>query len=262
MFCPKCGANAGNANFCSKCGYNLGDVPVDLMHSNQLNQQPHPPAPRPVSVPPKKKKRRGCFIGIGVFLIAVIIIAVVSSTIASKYPYVPQPAETSSAGQSKASPEQATNKKAEAKKIDDKTWEIFIDSIKRNNEIMKGVSGLSDGSMDSLEVYNYCKDAESSLGHNSTVYPLDNLSSDSDAYQYVSEAQKYTTDIQIIAQSVCKYIDSQKTSDLSKVTEYINIQKQAMSVVINNRSVYLKKAGFSEKEITAVINQLDSQLGK
>lgn len=127
---------------------------------------------------------------------------------------------------------------------------------------MKGVSGLSDGSMDALEVYNYCKEAESSLGHNSAIYPLNNLQNDSDAYQYVSEAQKYTTDIQIIAHSVCKYIDSQKTSDLSKVTEYINIQKQAMSVVINNRSVYLKKVGFSEKEITAVVNQLDSQLGK
>lgn len=160
MFCPKCGANAGNANFCPKCGYNLGDVPVDLMHSNQLNQQPHPPAPRPVSVPPKKKKRRGCFIGIGVFLIAVIIIAVVSSTIASKYPYVPQPAETSPSGQSKTASTQKAKMIVDANKFSNISYQQLSKLMGGPGEKDKSGIKLYKASGDSIvgDIYYYNND--------------------------------------------------------------------------------------------------------
>lgn len=34
MFCPKCGANAGNANFCPKCGAKLPQPEQNYQHSN------------------------------------------------------------------------------------------------------------------------------------------------------------------------------------------------------------------------------------
>ena len=76
MFCPKCGANAGNSNFCPKCGYNLGDVPVDLMHSQQMAQQQPVRTPRSASVPPKKKKHH-----IGRIVLIIILVVVLTPII-------------------------------------------------------------------------------------------------------------------------------------------------------------------------------------
>lgn len=89
MFCPKCGADAGNANFCPNCGYNLGDVPVDLMHSQQIAQQQPVRTPRPAPAPPKKKKHHAGKIILGTILVVVVIplittIAVMVSTPAAK----------------------------------------------------------------------------------------------------------------------------------------------------------------------------------
>lgn len=79
MFCPKCGANAGDANFCPNCGYNLGDVPVDLMHTQQTTQQPTTRIPRPAPKPPKQKKSKGW---IPIFIVLVIILAIIIGIIA------------------------------------------------------------------------------------------------------------------------------------------------------------------------------------
>ena len=91
MFCPKCGADVGNANFCPKCGYSLGNVPMDLMHTQGMAPQPptHRPASSPMPAPPKKKKHHAGKIILGTILVVVVIslittIAVMVSTPAAK----------------------------------------------------------------------------------------------------------------------------------------------------------------------------------
>lgn len=86
MFCPKCGANAGNSNFCPKCGYNLGDVPVDLMHASHQPAQQTQHVPILTPTQPKKKKRKGCLIGAMSFFITIIVVTVVVAAVASKNP--------------------------------------------------------------------------------------------------------------------------------------------------------------------------------
>ena len=143
--------------------------------------------------------------------------------------------------------------KEEAKSIDEKTWKIFVESIKYHNQIMKALGSVADGGT-AVDAYNYADKADATLGTWSTQYP----SSDNEkAQKYTQSASLFTVDVQLEAKDLKKYLDSLKTSDLSNLQNAINTTKQQIDVVISNRADYLRSAGYTEDEITAVASSLD-----
>ncbi len=143
--------------------------------------------------------------------------------------------------------------KEEAKSIDEKTWKIFVESIKYHNQIMKAMGSVADGGT-AVDAYNYADKADTTLGTWSTQYPSSN---NEKAQKYTQSASLFTVDVQLEAKDFKKYLDSLKTSDLSNLQNTIDTTKQQIDVVISNRADYLRSAGYTEDEITAVASSLD-----
>ena len=66
---------------------------------------------------------------------------------------------------------------------------------------------------------------------------------------------------QMAAESLMKYLDSRKTSDLSNAQENIQNAVTAATTIASNRGALLAKAGLSQEEIQVKIEEDMSDLG-
>lgn len=239
MFCPKCGANAGNSNFCPKCGYNLGDVPVDLMHSNQLNQQPRPPRPTPV--PPKKKKHH-----IG-RIVAAIILVPIAVTLAiclpnAKFSYSPSAAAST----------QPVDKKAAALKTDKILCTATLETSKCAQDLTTIIKGLASGTTDEYTAYKNAQTIESNMGTISAPATDVNANGVSD---YSTAVSSYTTSIFGAAHDLVKYLDNNKLSTLSSIDYSLQQATADLTKAIAARDTFLSSAGVNKTEKISNYNE-------
>ncbi len=231
--CPECGKEISDkATACPNCG-----CPIAPNKQNEsLNIDLNPPQ--------KVKKKGGC---LKASLIFFIICIGISAVIALQIP------KSTSSSQSKPSTEttQATEDiKQAAQLTDEQIWGYVLPVINANNQLMKIVENES---ATSLDIYNAAKEFKEFCRQTWSNPP--EVSGDG-AKEYLDSCRDYILLEQTMADSLLKYIDSGKTSDLSKAQENIQTCVQAISIVSANKATFLSINGFTSEEIQEISNNL------
>ncbi len=166
---------------------------------------------------------------------------------------VPSSTDTSGAVSSKGDSKKADGNSKDAEdtrtallKFDEQTWEDFKILYNSHNNFMKSISAYSDNQANSLDFYNVCADAKDYFANASTSYDYGTTDEEK---TYLSAFELVALSDQQAAEKLIKYIDSGKTSDLSKAQEYIQRAKDALVNIAENRGTLLVKAGLTDKEI-------------
>lgn len=134
--------------------------------------------------------------------------------------------------------------------MDEQLWEYVLPIINAHNQLMKI---MGNGSSTSLNIYNAAKDFETMCQQTWSAPP--EVSGDG-TEEYLNSCRDYIIIEQAMAESLLKYIDSSKTSDLSKVQENIQSCSQALITLASNRGTFLSLYGFSTKEIQEITGDL------
>lgn len=143
--------------------------------------------------------------------------------------------------------------KEDAADIDDKVWENVEIAIKANNVIVNNFDKALSGEISLVDYYDSCKEASKVLGGNSTKFPK----SDNDgAKSYIQSSTQYVIQVQILSDSVIKYIDKAETKNLSAVKSNIEQCSELIAVVAQNRGVFLSTNGFTDEEIKERAEQI------
>lgn len=234
--CPECGKEISDkASACPNCGYPLT--------AEDKNETVSPPIP--TTIPVKKKKKRGCLTSIIVFLFFIFI---VGTAIGNSTSFQGKNQKTS-----EETTEEAVLTKDEAKALDEQIWSYVLPVINANNQLMKAMAAYSEGSISQLDLYNITKDFKDYAQNAWSAAPD---VTDDGAKQYLESCRDYIIVEQTMAESLLKYLDSLKTSDLSKVQENIERCNQALGNVASNKGVFLSLNGFSDEEIEEISNNL------
>lgn len=229
--CSECGKKISNkAKTCPNCGCPIGE-------SSNLAQAS--PSIANSMASSKKKKGNGCLICIVCFL---AVSAFAGFMISSG------DATTKSESESVAE-----FTKDDAADIDSKVWENVEIAIKANNAIVENFDKAVSGQIVLVDYYDYCKETAKILGRNSIGFPK---SDDEGAKIYIQSATQYVIQVQILANSIVKYIDKAETKNLSAVKSNIEQCTQLMGVVAQNRGVFLGTNGFTDDEIKALVEQI------
>ncbi len=229
--CPECGKEISDkATACPNCGY-----PVEPNKQNETFNND-------LTIPKKVKKKEGCLKPILIFFIICIGISAVIALQAPKKVSSPQ-----SEPSTETTPETDDTKQA-AKLTDEQIWEYVLPVINANNNLMKIVGNES---ATKLDIYNAAKDFKEFCRQTWSNPPE---VSGNGAKEYLDSCRDYISLEQTMADSLLKYIDSGKTSDLSKAQENIQTCVQAISVVSANKGTFLSINGFTSEEIQEIIN--------
>lgn len=232
MYCPKCGNNTGTDRFCSKCGYHMWEPPVQ------------PPVPGNLQKPPQNKNK-------GKYL-PFLILAVVLMWGAIGY-FLSQSGTTDNSDSENPSEEETFENAEEAwLAFDERTWSDFVKLYTAHNNLMNALSAFSNGNLSMVDFYQYCEDARDYFASMSLTF---NYATSEDENDYLSAFEYLALSDQRAAESLMKYLDSQKTSDLSSAEESIENAKSAITTIASNRGTLLVKAGLSQEEIQERVEQ-------
>ncbi len=186
------------------------------------------------------------FTVIGLFLISVIFGALLESSETQQNP--------------KSETEQETNISKDDEKLtendwknfDKKSWDDYIEIINYNNSILSALKNPTN-----MNNYEVIKNGKNFFMNKYAALDYGNN----------EEQKQYLNDISLVClsgQNTCKYalkyIDSNKPSDLSKVTDSIYEFKDRALLIAGNRNIILKNAGYSESEINEIINNIENDL--
>lgn len=235
--CSECGKQISDkATSCPSCG-----APVDQNNLNSFNQQPvgHQ------NVLPSQKKKGGClkvFLIFFAFFVVIMMLAIKNSDSS-------EPSKTTK-----------TESHEESKKslldLDEKSWKQFKGLYISHNNFMKTIDSFSNNQITSLDFYNECKKAKKYFMEVSTTF--DYGSTDNEK-TYLDVFEVAALKDQQAVEYLMKYIDTGKTSHLSKAQEYIQAAKDAFIIIAENRGKLLVKAGLTDEEIkTKIENDMDS----
>ena len=231
--CPECGKEISDkAMSCPNCG-----CPVNL------EEDKFPKEDKSLNSKTVKKKG-GCLKSILIFFIICIGISAIIAFQASKESSSSQseiPAETTLT---------AEDAKQAAKLTDEIIWGYVLPVINANNKLMKIVGNES---ATDLDIYNATKDFKEFCRQTWNNPPE---VSGNGAKEYLDSCRDYIIIEQTMAESLLKYIDSKKTSDLAKAQENIERCVQAVSVVSSNKGTFLSINGFTTEEIQELSNNL------
>lgn len=140
--------------------------------------------------------------------------------------------------------------KQNAKTADKQLWDYILPIINSHNQLMEVIQ---NDSSTNLDIYNAAKDFKNMCQQTWENSPE---VSENGTKGYLNSCKNYIIIEQIISDSLLKYLDSSKTSDLSKVQENIQSCTQALSILASNRGTFLSQNGFSSEEIREIISNL------
>ena len=206
----------------------------DSQKSKLLDAPPTPneskqPQPSP---PQKKKKKPGCLIAV----IIILLVAIIGTFISNIGSTTPENTMTSD----------------EILAFDDKTWSDYAKLYESHNNFMTWIDGYANGSINALDMYSGCENS---------AYVFQQLSQ---SYGYgTSNYQKRYLDVfesaalsdQLAAQSMMKYLNSNKIEDLNNAKKYIEDAKSALILIASNRGTLLADSDLTDDQILERINQ-------
>lgn len=244
MYCIKCGKSIPDgSSFCPSCGAAQGEnrtQPIDSQPTTNLNAS---------TIPKKKKRKSGCLIGLLFAIIGLSLIFVIAMIPSSEN-------EDVSNSDSSITTEQWIE-------FDTKTWNDFATLYKSHNAFMSTMSAFSDGKIDAVTMYTECEKAENVFRNFSIAL---NYGESEEQKTYVEVLQTMALSDQLCTESLKKYLDSGKTSDLADVQKNIKSATEAVNVFASNRGKLLVKTGLTDAEIaekietdTATLDDMDSQ---
>ena len=198
------------------------------------------------SIHPNKKKRgKTIILSILIFIVGVFVIAGIEGSHEVKNlddGAVPTSVPTSSTS---------------LKEFDAKTWEQFKILYDAHNNLMDAMYAYGDGKINTLDFYNYCKEAEEYFRNISTKFGYG-----SSAYEkkYLSVFRNWALYDQLVAKNLMKYLDTYEIKYLSTAEEYIQLASDAAVTIASNRAKLLKDAGYTSEEIQEIIDNIPNEL--
>lgn len=230
--CPECGKEISDkATTCPNCGCPVKESSNMVQTPPVENTHPAPPV--------RKKKGHGCLVCIIIFFALAAFVGFMAS-------------KSGTATKNKSNSETEFTKD-DAVDIDDKVWGNVEVAIKANNEIVNNFDKAVSGEISLVDYYDYCKEASKVLGGNSTKFPK---SDNEGAKSYIQSSTQYVIQVQILSDSVVKYIDKAETKNLSAVKSNIEQCTNLIAVVAQNRGVFLSINGFTDEEIKERAEQI------
>lgn len=234
--CSECGKEISDkAKTCPNCGCPLNGTEI-----------PKPAIPRE-DVPPAKapkKRKYGCLVSIIIFLFLAFIVGMLAK--AGAAPSIVKGDNTTATTESPSE----TLAKEDAQSIDNDIWGYVYPVITANNDLMAIMSNYSSGKVSELDLYNAAKAFKD---YTQSAWASPPAVSDENGKKYLSSCKDYITFEEIMAKSILKYLDSKKTSDLSKVQENIEQCKKAVQIVASNRGTFLGLNNFTQEEIKKIV---------
>ena len=253
MFCNQCGSqNDNNAKFCNDCGADLSKQGSEKAKTVNTSEQPAPQQPiqQPVFQQPKKKSK-GC-------LIAILIVVAIFVGIMVFVVIGVENVGTGSTGTDISESQQDQQPSEEQiKEFDSKSWEDFRTMHKAHKNFMTALAGYGKGTVSKIDFYNYCKNAEEYFRN---VYGSFNYNTNDDEKEYLKVFNSWAFYDQTTAKDLMRYLDSGKTSDLASAQENIEQANIAVGMIVSNRGILLKKAGYTDEEIIKIIERDTKEL--
>lgn len=258
MYCSNCGTEV-KGSYCENCGKPVEENALSNKDSldmqNTTNMQTNTDMNVNSNIPnvPKKKKKSGCAT---VFLVFLVMMC--GSLIFGTYQMSKNPEKYNNEKADKNEKSQTLSKK-KAGSIDKKIWKYAINVMKVNNNVMNQMTSYTGGTLSDIELYETCKEGVDYLRDAWGNFPdYENK----DAKAYGKSVKDYILFEQTLLESIMKYLDTKKTSDLSKVEGNIGNCNQAVGIVSSNRGVFLGLYNFSDDEIKKLASKMDKELAE
>lgn len=260
--CPRCGI-VHNCNFCPNCGL-PSPVPPNQRYFNQPN------------IPPKRKMGRFLiafvitfsimilFIIIGIIVISTNIMKQAIGDDVKSITQITKNTDIDTNNENNVSNAPSDEEmRSNLLEFDTKSWEQFKSLYISHNNLMNAISLYSDSKISSLEFYNYCIDTKKYFQDMSLNFGWGKTD---DEKTYLETFKIFALADQQATEHLLKYIDSGKTSDLSKAQESIQRAKDAATTIATNRGILLVKAGLTDEEIhdkvEADMTQLEEEMNE
>ena len=233
--CPECGKKiSNNATSCPNCGCPIID---------RQEQSEH--------VTASKHEGGGC---LKPFITFLVISAIIGFAAAIQHKNQPEDIKVTQETEVETTEFEITeDSKKTALETDEQIWGYVLPVINANNDLM---AFIERDSVTLLDIYNTTKDFEEFCRNTWNNPPQ---VTGYGAEEYLSSCRDYILYEQTLANSLLKYADSGKTSDLSEAQKNMQSCKQALSIVASNRGVFLSINGFSQDEIQEIANDLGIQ---
>lgn len=137
--------------------------------------------------------------------------------------------------------------------LDEKIWGYVLPVINSHNQVMKAMDAYSSGQASQLDLYNVAKDFKEFTRQTWSSAPE---VTGNGTKEYLDSCMDYIIIEQTMAESLLKYLDSLKTSDLSAFQENIESCNKALNILASNKGVFLSTNGLSDEEIKEISNNL------
>ena len=252
MYCPKCGTDAGDAKFCPNCGTSLSGILSDASKQEEQVSDPKKQESQPMQYnygtsearPKKKKKHTGLKIFIGFIVVCAILYTIGDRSL-----------HGTSGG---ATTGTSATTEADWLAFDERTWSEFVNLYTAHNNLMNALTDFSNGNLSAVDFYQFCQETKDYFANASLSF---DYGTSSDEKDYLSAFRSMALSDQMAAESLMKYLDSWDTSDLSSAEENIQNAVSAATTIASNRGTLLVKAGLSQEEIQAKIEEDMTDLG-
>jgi hypothetical protein len=236
-YCPNCGEPI-TGNFCSNCGKPVKlDVDPSIEHVSTTYIEPKYSTSAPLNANPHRHKNSGCLKLFMIFFSLFLIILIIGTV----YTVQNEESQTNVTINS-----ETKDSKTKLLEFDKQSWEDFKVLYTSHNNFMENISAYSENQINSVDFYDECVEAQNYFAKASLSF---DYGTNDDERTYLNAFGSAATSDQQAAEYLMKYIDSGKTSHLSKAQENIQDAKDAFIMIAQNRGTLLIKAGLTDEEI-------------
>ena len=237
MFCPKCGADAGNVKFCPECGAPIADKKKSAIDdvANQFSVDGD------VNKPVRRKKS---LLKRWWFWAAIVIALVIVSSLGGNDAGTTSPSPDVTDDSASDTLESASSEELLA--FDEQTWPQFIELYNAHNTLVNNIQAVADGNASLVDLYQYCEDAKAYFGEKSLSFNYGESDYQKD-YLQVFESMAFYDHMAV--EKLMDYLDSFETSDISAASDYISKAVTAMKLIASNRGTLLAATDLTDEEI-------------